>query len=122
MLQIRVGYSDRFVGIVEEAFSLFDWGDLASAAASALAIPKHRIEYFKVDERFVWRKADRLDDVFGSTGSGRNILDVLSELEEEALREVEEETDAHVPSILQRDKDRETQTVLPSVDVSTFSQ
>ena len=68
------------MGIVEEAFSLFDWGDLAEADRSALAIPKHRIEYFKVDERVVWRKSDRVDDVFGSTGSGKTLADVLKEL------------------------------------------
>ena len=73
---------DRFVGVMEEDFGLFDWGDLASAHRSALAIPKHRIEYFKVDERVVWRKADRIDDVFGSTGSGRTIIDVLADLEQ----------------------------------------
>ena len=72
---------------MEENFSLFDWGDLASAEKSALAIPKHRIEYFKIDERIVWRKADRIDDVFGSTGSGKTIVDVLNELDEAAANE-----------------------------------
>ena len=64
---------------------MFDWGDIAEADdKSCLAIPKHRIEYFKVDERIVWNKSTRTDDVFGSTGGGTNIVDVLKELEADA--------------------------------------
>ena len=42
-----IGYLDRFLGTVEEAFSTFTWGDLASLSWDTLAIPQHRIQYFK---------------------------------------------------------------------------
>jgi hypothetical protein len=43
-----VGYMDRFKGVVEEPFSSFCWGeDLASLDWDTLAIPQHRIQYFK---------------------------------------------------------------------------
>uniref|UniRef100_A0ACB8EWH5 Uncharacterized protein n=1 Tax=Sphaerodactylus townsendi TaxID=933632 RepID=A0ACB8EWH5_9SAUR len=36
---------------LEEPFAAFSWEDLASAAPGVLAIPKHRIQYFKYGER-----------------------------------------------------------------------
>ncbi|XP_060111639.1 leukocyte receptor cluster member 9 [Heteronotia binoei] len=74
-----IGYLDRFLGTLEEPFTAFSWEDLACAGPGVLAIPKHRIQYFKYGERVVWDKARRTDDVFGSTGSGRTILQVIKE-------------------------------------------
>ncbi|KAH1180759.1 leukocyte receptor cluster member 9 [Mauremys mutica] len=79
-----VGHLDRFSGVREDAFTAFCWEDLASVGPEVLAIPQHRIQYFKYRGRVVWDKASRLDDVFGSTGGGRTILEVM---EEEAGRQ-----------------------------------
>ncbi|XP_072281525.1 leukocyte receptor cluster member 9 isoform X2 [Pyxicephalus adspersus] len=74
-----VGYLDRFLGVIEKPFSAFCWEDLASAGIDVLAIPKHRIQFFKFKELVVWDKTIRTDDVFGSTGSGLTILDVIEQ-------------------------------------------
>lgn len=78
-----VGYLDRFVGIVEKCFGDFSWEDIASVDYNTLSIPRHRIQYFKYCGKVVWDKRDRLDRVFGSTGSGETILDVIRALGEE---------------------------------------
>ena len=75
-----VGYIDRFLGIQEKTFSSFSWEDIASVDYETLAIPRHRIQYFKYADVEVWNKNKRLDDVFGSTGSGVTITDVISKL------------------------------------------
>ena len=81
--KFTVAYEDRFAGIVEKAFGEFDWdSDLASVGPEVLAIPQHRIQYFKYGNRVVWKKENRLDDFFGSTGGGKNILDVIKEEEQ----------------------------------------
>ena len=72
-----VGYLDRFIGIVEKCFTDLSWEDLASVDYFVdLAIPRHRIQYFKYLEEIVWDKRERIDKVFGSTGSNETILDV----------------------------------------------
>ncbi|XP_070580897.1 leukocyte receptor cluster member 9-like [Ptychodera flava] len=74
-----VGYLDRFLGIIENSFSAFDWTNhLASLDHQVLAIPRHRIHYFKYKDVIVWDKNTRLDNVFGSTGSGVTISDVIA--------------------------------------------
>lgn len=80
-----VGYLDRFKGIVEDPFTKFsNWGDLASADYEALAIPQHRIEYFKYKDTKVWDKKARLDLVFGSSGinDGKDIEAVMYEVDD----------------------------------------
>ena len=47
-----------------------------------LAIPKHRIQHFKYKDVKVWDKATRLDNMFGSTGSGITITEVITKYEE----------------------------------------
>ena len=42
-----IGYLDRFLGVVEENFTTFSWENLASVDYDVLAIPQHRIQYFK---------------------------------------------------------------------------
>jgi uncharacterized protein (UPF0248 family) len=77
-----VGYIDRFLGLMEKSFTTFSWEDIASVDDfTALAIPKHRIQYFKYRGILVWDKTVRLDNVFGSTGSGLTISDVKEQLE-----------------------------------------
>lgn len=76
--RFAIGYIDRFVGIVEKPFADFSWENLASVDQSVLAIPQHRIEYFKLDGVKVWEKSTRLDHVFGSTGSGTTMADVVA--------------------------------------------
>jgi 2'-5' RNA ligase len=79
---ITVGYIDRFVGLKECQFNMFDWGDIVLADINALAIPEHRIQYFKYKNEIIWNKETRLDNVFGSTGSNITIYDVIERLKD----------------------------------------
>ena len=73
-----VGYLDRFVGTIEKPFTAFSWVDIATVDDyNTLAIPRHRIQYFKYKDQIVWDKEKRLDDVFGSTGGGKTILSTV---------------------------------------------
>lgn len=76
--EFKVGYLDRFVGIIEKPFSSFSWEDLATVGNNVLAVPKHRIQYFKFQEEIVWDKRSQLDNFFGSRG-GRVIQDIVAE-------------------------------------------
>lgn len=87
--QFTVGYMDRFIGMVEKNFSAFSWEDLASVDYTVLAIPKHRIHYFKYKDLKVWDKDKRMDNVFGSTGSNMTITDAMEHYE--AQRRVQQE-------------------------------
>ena len=84
--RFTVGYLDRFLGLQEENFSTFSWEDLAGADYDVLAIPQHRIQFFKYRTEKVWDKARRLDLVFGSTGSHLTIREVMEKVD----RRVEE--------------------------------
>ncbi|KAJ1131566.1 hypothetical protein NDU88_009901 [Pleurodeles waltl] len=86
-----IGYLDRFLGIIEKPFSAFSWEDFASVGYDVLAIPKHRIQYFKFRDVVVWDKATRTDDVFGSTGGGHTILDIVEKYQ---LEEKKQDTEA----------------------------
>ena len=63
-----VGYLDRFIGIQEKGFKEFSWEDIASVGADVLAVPKHRIQYFKYKKTIVWDKRSQTDNFFGSRG------------------------------------------------------
>ena len=89
-----VGYLDRFVGIIEKPFKSFSWEDLSTVSHKVLAIPKHRIQYFKYKGVIVWDKANQVDNVFGSRGTGKTITDVMREMDGEAAGEVREEEEA----------------------------
>ena len=97
-----IGYLDRHLGTIEKNFSAFCWEDVSSQDYNTLAIPKHRIQYFKYKGITVWEKKSRLDNVFGSTGSGKTIYDVIAEEKEKAApvaveerpREVEDDDDS----------------------------
>ncbi|KAK6174896.1 hypothetical protein SNE40_013458 [Patella caerulea] len=78
-----VGYLDRFLGIKEKYFTAFSWEDIASVDYNVLAIPKHRIQYFKYRDIKVWDKLTRLDNVFGSLGSGTKITDIIANYDQE---------------------------------------
>ena len=91
-----VGYLDRFLGLQEEHFSTFSWEDLAGADHDVLAIPQHRIQYFKYKTDKVWEKSNRMDLVFGSTGSHLTIQEVMENVdrrvqEEENIRTLQTE-------------------------------
>jgi len=80
--KFTVGYIDRFKGVLEQPFSAFCWEDLASVDDyEVLAIPQHRIQYFKYSGSKVWEKATRLDVIFGSTGDDRGIVQVMEEVD-----------------------------------------
>ena len=87
-----VGYLDRFIGVVELPFESFNGLDNPSLLShKVLAIPKHRIQYFKYKGVIVWDKANQVDNVFGSRGTGKTITDVMREMDGEAVGEVGEE-------------------------------
>ena len=88
-----IGYLDRFIGVIEKPFSEFSWEDIASVDYDTLAIPKHRIQYFKYKDEVVWDKTKRLDDVFGSTGSKITIIDVIEKYQKENASIEEKESD-----------------------------
>lgn len=77
----RVGYVDRFLGLQEKAFTEFDFKvDLSTISdrhSKVLAIPKHRIQYFKYNNEIIWDKDTRTDLMFGSTGNAETIYDVI---------------------------------------------
>lgn len=77
-----VGYMDRIIGLVEKRFTAFTWEDLASVDIHSLAIPQHRIQYFKYKTEIVWDKNERLDNVFGSTGSKLTIVSAVKKYED----------------------------------------
>ncbi|CAI8021691.1 Leukocyte receptor cluster member 9, partial [Geodia barretti] len=79
--EFKVGYLDRFLGIMEKPFSSFSWEDLATVGNNVLAVPKHRIQYFKYREEIVWDKRSQFDNVFGSRG-GRLIQHIVAEQQE----------------------------------------
>ncbi len=74
--QFTVGYLDRFTGIIEKPFSAFSWEDLATVGANVLAVPKHRIQYFKFRSEIVWDKRNQTDNFFGSRG-GTTIQEII---------------------------------------------
>lgn len=94
--QFAVGYLDRFLGVQEKPFSAFSWEDIASVDYNVLAIPKHRIQYFKYKTVIVWDKNDRLDLVFGSTGNDVSIMDVIeSESDKSVLESIVKDENVH---------------------------
>ncbi|XP_035218548.1 uncharacterized protein LOC118191810 isoform X2 [Stegodyphus dumicola] len=78
-----VGYLDRFDGIVEKKFDSLDWRDPSVVDNYTLALPKHRIQYFKYKNRKVWDKRTRKDIIFGSTGYPLSIYDFMSSVDQE---------------------------------------
>ncbi|XP_053546724.1 leukocyte receptor cluster member 9 isoform X2 [Bombina bombina] len=109
-----VGYLDRFLGIIEKPFSAFSWDDLASVSYDVLAIPKHRIQYFKFKDLVVWDKSTRTDNVFGSAGSGMTILDVIEKYD--SLLQTEEH---YVPTNKIEPKDLEEELNFMETDEQT---
>lgn len=81
-----VGYMDRFAGVVEKPFTSFQWEHLALVDDDQLAIPQHRIQYFKYKGTKVWDKTERLDHVFGSAGNDIRIQEKIQEIDEELER------------------------------------
>ena len=94
-----VGYLDRILQkILEKPLTAFSsWGSIEQASRDDLAIPQHRVVYFKFRGRVVWDKRSRLDEVFGSTPPFVRVP--LGGEEEEAPDEAArgEEDDAHTP-------------------------
>ncbi|KAJ8301377.1 hypothetical protein KUTeg_020364 [Tegillarca granosa] len=89
--QFLVGYIDRFTGLQEKYFTAFSWEDIASVDYNVLAVPKHRIQYFKYKDIKVWDKNQRLDNVFGSLGSNTTLYDVINNYEKSNMSENQNE-------------------------------
>jgi uncharacterized protein (UPF0248 family) len=73
---VVVGYRD-LGEIVERPLDAFShWGAIELAGEDDLAIPQHRVVYFKSGDAIVWDKRRiyddcRLDGVYGSTGHAK---------------------------------------------------
>ena len=76
--EFTIGYLDRFTGIQEKPFDDFSWEDIASVGPNVLAIPKHRIQYFKFRDQIIWDKRSQTDNFFGSRG-GKSIQEIIAE-------------------------------------------
>merc|ERR1711915_92325 len=109
-----IGYLDRFLGVIEENFTTFCWEDLASVDNDVLAIPQHRIQYFKYKTEKVWDKMDRLDIVFGSTGSTVGIVEFMERVDRRIQDEREKMLDE---DDIESDSDDELEGPVISVQV-----
>jgi 2'-5' RNA ligase len=68
--------------VIEKKFTDFVWCKVEMASIYDLAIPKHRIEYFKYHTEIVWSKKDRIDKIFGSSNSSdETIFDLIERIE-----------------------------------------
>ncbi|CAK9103903.1 Leukocyte receptor cluster member 9 [Durusdinium trenchii] len=80
----RVGYLDRFLGIVEKRLTDLNFADdIATLSHLEAAIPQTRIMYLKYKYRVVWDRREqhqRFDDVFGSFPENNNttIRDIVA--------------------------------------------
>ena len=82
-----VGYLDRFTGVEEKPFLLFKWEHLALVDIDDLAIPQHRIQYYKYKGTKVWDKNERLDHVFGSANNGITIHEAMKKIDDRLTNE-----------------------------------
>ena len=80
-----IGYSDRFLGIIEKNFAEFCWEDPSTVGHDILAIPKHRIQYFKYKTAIVWDRRIQMDKFFGSRGEGTTIHELVQKYKEKTL-------------------------------------
>jgi uncharacterized protein (UPF0248 family) len=55
--EVTIGYLDRFDGLKETAFSVFDEKDVSSETF----IPWHRVQFFKQNETMLWDRRTKLD-------------------------------------------------------------
>ena len=73
MMKLKRSNSNLNISLIRRSrfFGLVIGGDLASVALgtdeNVLAIPQHRIHYFKYKDTKIWDRDSRLDLVFGST-------------------------------------------------------
>nr|QBK87421.1 MAG: protein of unknown function DUF504 [Marseillevirus LCMAC201] len=61
---ITIGYTDRFLGIIETSFNEF--AIASEDLTSDIYIPWHRVVYFKNDNEIVWDRKTKIDKVFDS--------------------------------------------------------
>lgn len=107
-----VGYTDRFLGVQEEPFCAFCWDEpLAALGPGVLAVPQHRIRYFRFRGRLVWDRASRTDLIFGSgsvAGRGPTILDELDDRDEHWREVTPEIPDTEKTGVGFKDPDTQT--------------
>eukprot|EP00056_Hartaetosiga_gracilis_P011024 m.165052 g.165052 ORF g.165052 m.165052 type:complete len:238 (+) comp13432_c1_seq1:299-1012(+) len=78
---VIVGYEDRFTGIQERGFNAFNWvDDLATLSHLAVAIPRHRIVYFKYRGVEIWNRTTRVDRIFGSGISSAKLESTVEQI------------------------------------------
>lgn len=103
----------------EKYFTSFTWEDIASVDYTVLAIPKHRIQYFKYKEVVIWDKTKRIDNVFGSLGSNITITDVVNDYEAKKLAAQEAEQNREENSDHADDDDEDDSDSDDGITVST---
>ena len=80
--RVFVTVLDRFRGPVVMGFDEICW-----TRDRFRSLPEHRVLAFWLDDELLWDKEQRVDNVFGSAGSGTTIVDVLARLEEQGAEE-----------------------------------
>ncbi|THD18994.1 Leukocyte receptor cluster member 9 [Fasciola hepatica] len=106
---ITIGYEDRFLGILEKPFDEFSWEPLDTLDYYSFGVPEHRIQYFKYRDTIVWDKRERLDNVYGSTGSGISIEQAMEDADESYRNSIE--LPAASQSLKEQDSDSEDDAV-----------
>lgn len=117
-----VGYLDRFTGVIEKPFSDFCWDDYVTVDdINVLAVPRHRIQYFKYKSVIVWDKRNRTDLVFGSaTPQQVDIYEVIKKEDEKSgfLQDTETEETATADDLNEFPINEELDEAEKSADVS----
>ena len=114
--EFKIGYLDRFVGIMEKPFSAFSWEDIATVGINVLAIPKHRIQYFKYREEIVWDKRSQVDNFFGSRG-GRVIQDIIAEQQQSRNDQKQDDKEASGSEAASASQDESKQVEAELIEV-----
>ncbi|KAJ3124879.1 hypothetical protein HK098_000817 [Nowakowskiella sp. JEL0407] len=65
VMKFVIGYEDRFTGIQEIPFSVFQKNRDKGSDGNSDWIPFHRVWYFKMGEEFVWDRRSGVDLLFG---------------------------------------------------------
>lgn len=81
-----IGYEDRFVGIMESPFSVWENRDISQESF----IPWHRVQYFKCKDKIVWDRRTKEDYIFNDQpASSKPLSEETTKEEEKENKEVE---------------------------------
>ncbi|EDQ87322.1 uncharacterized protein MONBRDRAFT_10080 [Monosiga brevicollis MX1] len=112
---VTVGYEDRFTGIQERAFDDFNWADdLGTLSHMAVAIPRHRIVYFKYRDELMWDRRTRLDYVFGSS-DGTKLPEFVTAVDERHHAQLQDDEAGQVDAADNNDRDEDSDANVPTI-------